>query len=119
MDAEAIARDPFSCGISVNDRGERLDRLRRWAPGDPMCMYVSIDNAYDYAHRVLWVASGNEGFVYGANIDCRGNLTANDVSCLIDITNRNYQVVRQTWITCTTLRHCGHYGSDKGLCCHR
>jgi hypothetical protein len=119
MDAMVIAANPWSCGVFVNERGERLDRLQRWAPGDPVCMYLSIDNAYDYAHRVLWTASGNEGCAYGANVDCRGNLTADEVPCLIDVTNKQYQIVSQVWVVCTTLRHCGHYGNDKGFCCHR
>jgi len=117
VDKAVIVLDPMSCGVTTNDRGERLDRLRRWAPGDPMCMYISIDNAYDYARKVTW--KGNDGYPYGAGIDCRGNLTADKVPCLIDVTNRDFQVIRQVWVTCTTLRHCGYYGSDKGFCCQQ
>lgn len=119
MDAVSTIVDPMSCGVGLNSQGERLDRMTRWAPGDPVCMYWSVDNAYDYAHRVLWMASGNEGHIYGANVDCRGNLTADEVPCLIDVTNKKYRVVRQVWVVCTTLRHCGHYGDDKGFCCHK
>lgn len=116
VNALVIALDPMSCGVSISADGERLDRLRRWSPGDPMCMYISVDNAYDYAHRVLWAHSGG---VYGADVSCIGNLTADEVPCLIDITNRNFHRIRQVWVSCTTLRHCGHYGQDKGLCCHQ
>jgi hypothetical protein len=80
-------------------------------------MYISVDNAYDYAHKVLWKANG--GSPYGANVDCRGNLTADEVPCLVDVTDRDFRVIRQVWISCTTMHHCGHYGSDPGLCCHQ
>lgn len=117
MDVAApVLIDPMSCGVGTNSRGERLDRMTRWAPNDPMCMYFSIDNAYHFAHEVLWKANG--GAIYGANVDCRGDLTADSVPCLVDITNKNFEIVDQKWIACTTLKHCGHYGRDPGLCCH-
>ena len=113
--AEAI--DPFSCGVTTTADGVRQERMVRWAPRDPMCLYVSVDNAFDYASRVLWVRNG--GAPYGANVDCRGNLTDDRVPCLVDVTDKSFRVVDQVWISCSSLRRCGPFGSDEGLCCHQ
>jgi hypothetical protein len=115
QDTLAIMDDPMSCGVSTDADGIRRDRMTRWAPGDPVCMFNSIDNAYHFAHEVLWRANG--GAIYGANVDCRGNLTADSVPCLVDVTDKNYKVRRKVWIACESARHCGHYGNTKGQCC--
>ena len=108
---------PGSCGTGVNEIGERLDRMIRWAPGDPMCMYISIDNAFDYARKVLWAHHGDSP--YGASVDCFGDLTADRVPCEIEVTDDDFNVLRTVKVTCTTLKHCGSYGTAAGRCCWR
>lgn len=107
--------DPYSCGTYVNSLNERMDRMTRWAPGDPMCMYKVVDNVHHYAHERLWLLT--HGAPAGANIECLGNYTNDIVPCLVDVNNMDFQVVDRVWVNCTTKKHCGHYGKDAGFCC--
>ena len=101
---------PSELDVSLKD-GEKSDGLDCWSNG--MCNYKVYENAYDYASENLFAKTkSGQRAPHGGGVDCEKPLTADWVTCHVNVTNVTFDIVEIVDLTCP-----GTWMCDKGSCC--
>jgi hypothetical protein len=97
--------------LDVELDGESPDGLDCWSNG--MCDYKVYENAYEYALEYLFAKDKNGTRApHGGGVDCEKPLTADWVTCHVNVTNVTFDVVEVVDLTCP-----GTWMCKKGDCC--